>query len=357
VLDAKNYAELIDNIMHADQLMQLRSLREQFQRSIQITEQSQVENSVAQLNIYINDVHDAMIAKTIAIAERSMTGEGLGPPPVSYCYMLLGSAGRKEQTLASDQDSAIFYADHEAADEVKQYFLAFSHRIVSMLIELGYPPCEGKVQSDERLWCQSEREWSAQLDHWFKDASWESVRYLLIVADGRCIAGDSLLFARLRKLYEQRLLQHPHILKRMIDNTLHHKVLLGVLGHFITDRYGASAGCIDVKYGSYIPMVNSIRWLALQANIWNTSTLSRLEQLQQQSIISQSDYYTYRDAFLQMLSLRLVAGYRIENGLYEGNSKLHPKRLERSERKKLKQNLKLGKKIQKLVLLKFARLK
>jgi len=350
VLDAESYAELKNNIMHADQPAQLRSFREQLQRSIQLNELTQCENSVAQLNAYINGIHDAIIVRTIAIAERCMTGEGYGPPPVSYCYMLLGSAGRMEQTLASDQDSALLYEDHETTDEVKQYFLAFAHKIVTMLISLGYPPCEGKVQSNEYLWCQSERDWGNTLDRWFVDSSWESVRYLLIVADGRCIAGDSALYQRMRTYYEQRLLDHPHMLERMIENTLHHKVLLGMLGQLITDRYGEDTGCIDVKYGCYIPMVNSIRWLALQANIPDTSTISRLDQLHNKSIISKSEYTAYRDAFLQMLALRLKAGYRIKNGMYEGNGKLHPKQLKVSEIKKLKQNLRLGKKMQKLVL-------
>lgn len=354
-MDAGYYAELKDNIIQADQLLQLRRIRDRFQHAIQPAEQTWSESSsVAQYNACINELHDALISRTIKIAERSMTGEGLGPPPVSYCYLLLGSAGRSEQTLASDQDSALIYADHESADEVKMYFLAFAQKIVTMLTELGYPPCEGKVQSDQRLWCQSETEWIDQLNHWFSDASWESVRYLLIVADGRCIAGSSLLQERVRASYEQGIIQHPHILERMIDNTLHHKVLLGMLGQFITDRYGEAAGSIDVKYGAYIPMVNSIRWLALRANIRETSTLSRLEQLYQQGIITENDYVSYRDAFLQILALRLMAGFHTENNQYKGNSKLYLSKIDKREKRKLKHNLKLGKKMQRLVLMKFA---
>lgn len=353
-LGVGTFTKLKNDILNADQLPQLRSLRDQFQLSIQQNEQLH-KDSIAELNNLINDIHDALIVKTISLAEIRMVGEGLGPPPASYSYLLLGSAGRSEQTMASDQDSALIYEDHTASEKTKAYFLTFTQYVVSMLMELGYPPCDGKVQSNESMWCQSESEWKEKLEQWFQDADWESVRYLLIVADARCIAGDDLLFNRIRTFFEQGLVRYTNMLERMIENTVQHKVVVGIFGQFITDRYGDHVGSIDVKYGSYIPIVNSVRWLSLNAAISETSTLSRLEKLKERGQFSEEDYEKYRKAFLQMLSLRLLAGYHEEDGMYKGYSKLNPKRLDSDEIKRLKRNLRYGKEVQKLVLKEMAR--
>ena len=62
---------------------------------------------------------------------------------------------------------------------------------------------------------------------------------------------------------------------------MHHKISLGVFGHLITERYGEDAGGFDIKYGAYIPIVNGIRLLAIQAGILATSTLERIKQLKE----------------------------------------------------------------------------
>ncbi|MCR8659135.1 DUF294 nucleotidyltransferase-like domain-containing protein [Paenibacillus endoradicis] len=356
-MELAKFAKLKDEISSAKNIMQLRGLRDQFQQSTGHIEQLHGAYDIEQWNFHINDVHDTLIRKTVALAELRMVGEGFGPPPTSYSYLLLGSGGRSEQTLASDQDSALIYEDVLDNEEVKQYFIVFSGRVVEMLKQLGYPPCDGKVQSNELMWCQSETEWKDKLENWFTDASWESIRYLLICADARCISGNTQLFDSIRDYYKLGLFRHVTIMERMIDNTVQYKMLVGVFGQFITDRYGDHVGSIDVKYGAYIPIVNSIRWLALNNHVTSTSTLSRIDSLFDKEVISVSEYRQYREAFLQMLSLRLRAGHRMEAGYYEGYSKLNPKKLDSDEIRDLKKNLKIGKEIQRHVLREFGRLK
>lgn len=355
VLDVETFVKLKQNIHNADQFIQLRSLRDQFQLSIQHNEQIFHKDSIAMWNVQINEVHDAFITRTIALTELRMVGEGHGPPPTAYSYLLLGSAGRHEQTMASDQDSAFIFENEDNLEEIREYYKLFASKIVANLIELGYPPCDGKVQSNEDLWCQSVQEWETKLEAWYEDASWESIRYLLIVADARCIHGNDSLLLRIKAFYRECLAARPYILERMIENTVQHKMLLGVFGQFITDRYGEYMGSIDVKYGAYIPLVNCFRWLALSEGVATTSTLERIQQLGQAGVLTERELIAYRDAFEQMLSLRLMAGYEFVDGMYEGVSKLNPKRLEADEIKRLKKNLKIGRDLQRLVMKRYAR--
>lgn len=349
MLEPAKLAKLKEEISSAKNITQLRGLRDRFQQSTRHIEQTHGAYDIERWNVQINDVHDTLIRKTVALAELTMVVEGLGPPPTSYSYVLLGSGGRSEQTLASDQDSALIYEDTLHSEEVKEYYINFAHRVVDMLKQLGYPPCDGKVQSNELMWCQSVMEWKSKLENWFTDATWEAIRYLLIFADGRSIAGNDLLFNTIRDYYRLGLVRHVTIMERMIENTVQHRMLVGIFGQLITDRYGAHVGSIDIKYGAYLPIVNSIRWLALRNDISSTSTLNRMEHLVNKEVISVHEYDQYRAAFLQMQSLRLRAGHRLEAGYYEGNSKLNPKRLDPDEIRDLKKNLKIGKDIQKYV--------
>lgn len=356
-LEVIKFAKLKEEILHAKNVTQLRSLRNQFQRNSRYdVEQMQLSEDIAIWNEQINEIHDAFIRRTITIAELSMVGEGYGPPPTSYSYLLLGSGGRSEQTLASDQDSGIIYEERIGSQQSdKHYFLQFTQKIIKMLMDLGYPPCEGKVQSNEELWCQSDKEWKDKLEHWFDDATWESIRYLLIFADARCVVGDDFLFREVRNYYEQGLIRHASILERMIENTVQYKMLVGVFGQFLTDRYGENIGNIDVKYGAYIPFVNSIRWLALNSEIGHTSTLKRIQMLLDREIISEEEHSQYRAAFLQMLSLRLRAGYLEVEDYFEGKNKIHPKSLTSEEIKGLKRSLRIGKEIQRQVMREFGK--
>ena len=349
-LDDQKFAGLLLEIENVEEISQLRSLRDHFQQTTQFIEQLSDIDNIVQWYERINSVHDIIITKAIYLAEQSMIGGGLGSPPTAYCYLLLGSGGREEQTLASDQDSALIYQDVAASESTRQYFMQLANYIVSNLEQVGYPPCDGKIQSNQPLWCQSVMEWKKQLDTWIVDASWEAIRYLLIYTDARAVYGNDELYYSVRKYYADKLKSNPQILRRMIDNTIQYRMLTGIFGQFITDQYGETIGSIDIKYGGYIPFVNAIRWLSINEDIWPSSTLKRLDQLLYVQAINEVEYEELREAFLQLLMLRILAGHRQTNGFYESYGKVNPKRLDKKQIKKLKKSLRTGTKLQKKIM-------
>ncbi|WP_270170132.1 DUF294 nucleotidyltransferase-like domain-containing protein [Paenibacillus sp. SYP-B4298] len=300
----------------------------------------------------LNGVHDALIQRTIALAEAELARSGKGSPPVPYAYVLFGSGGRKEQTLSSDQDSGIIYQDVSesgASEGVAAYFEQLADTIVRLLQEMGYPPCDGNVISANPQWRLPLSGWSRQLDSWFEAAEWEAVRYLLIVADSRHVHGDAELLARLKNHYFSDMLARPVIIRRMLDNTIRHKMLIGVFGQLLKEQYGEDAGSIDIKYGAYIPMVNAIRLMAVQSEIRATSTLERLVALADKGIMTIQEAAEYKAAFLFFLKLRLIATEHNEDGMYMNNGKLASKYLTKDMIEELKQSLKLGKRLQRHV--------
>lgn len=331
----------------ADRVEGLRCLRDQIHEQM---EALLPLRPVEQLNEQLNETHDALIAKAIMLSEADMARMGKGSPPVPYAYLLFGSGGRKEQTLSSDQDSGMVYQDpEENGEEVKAYFLELCHLIVSNLIQIGYPPCEGKVLSSNPDWCSSLSEWRSRLEGWFAEPEWEAVRYLLIIADGRCVYGDENLAAAIKDIFYSDTLSHPVIIRRMIENTMRHKVLVGIFGQLLKERYGEDAGSLDIKYGAYIPMVNSIRMMAIQESIRETSTLERIRKLVEVGKLSAADGSLFEQAFRFILRLRLMTTEKLEEGLYANNGKLHSSKLTKEMTDELKSSLRQGKRLQRMV--------
>lgn len=344
-MDLKQSEALLATVNDITQLSQLRAFRHQFQQAF---EQSTFNEEVVQSNDVINKMHDSLIKRSIQLAELEMIGEGLGPPPSPYCYLLLGSGGRYEQTFGSDQDSALLFEHTDGnLEEHQLYFLKLANKVVQSLEQIGYSPCDGKVQSNVPMWCKDFSSWKEQVIHWFNEADWESIRYLLICSDARIVYGEKELYSKYQQFFYEEIQNTPHIYQRMIDNTIHHKVMVNVFGQLLTVKYGEQFGSIDIKYGAYIPFVNAIRWLAIRHGITATSTLQRLEQLYLLKQFTDDEYLEYRKVFIQFLQLRLLAGFVGVGDYYESFNMIHPKKIEKEVVSELKRNLQLGRKLQK----------
>jgi len=337
------------DIAGADNLDQLKSARERQQR---LLEARLTSSSPGEANDALNELHDALIARVLSLAENELARMGHGAPPVPYAYMLYGSGGRFEQTLHSDQDSGLVYSDaSDPAEEERNrtYFLNLAGTAVDYLNAIGYPPCEGNVTASNPEWCLNWTGWSEKIASWFAEPSWENVRYLLIAADGRPVWGDGDLADRLRGRYFGDLLGHPVIERRMLENTLRHKVLVGVFGQLLTERYGEDAGSLDIKYGAYIPMVNAFRLLAMRAGIRETSTLGRIGLLREAGLLEEEEAEEAKEAFALFLKLRLFASVPEEGGQISGTGKLSANKLTKDMIVDLKNALRTGNKIQRKV--------
>lgn len=340
-------AQLLSRIGAADNIVALRSLRDEIHEHM---EALLSEQPVEQFYAVLNEAHDALIKRAIALAEADLARMGKSPP-VPYAYLLFGSGGREEQTLSSDQDSGLIYDDPEEAEReaASQYFAELAQSVVEMLQKLGYPPCEGNVISTNPDWRLSLSEWGGKLNEWFEEPDWERVRYLLIVADSRSIYGESGLAEKLKGLFYTDMLENPVIVRHMLNNTMRHKMLVGVFGQLLRERYGEDAGSLDVKYGAYIPMVNAIRMMSIRAGLRETSTLDRIHSLGRQGKLSAEEASSYAGAFRLFLRLRLMATERSVDGMYTNNGKLSSRKLTKELTDELKTGLRIGKKLQRRV--------
>lgn len=302
-------------------------------------------------NEAINRLHDTVMVKAIQLAEVELVKNGLGTPPVPYAVVLFGSGGRREQTLWSDQDNGLIYADPPMEQEaaVLHYFQQLADRITGMLAIQGYPLCDGEVTCNYPRWNKPLRLWKEMLHDWQAEASWEAVRYLLIIADMRLIHGDPTLVDELLPGFIRESAARPLMLGRMLENTLRRKPALGLFGHLITERYGEDTGKFDVKYGLYIPFASGIRLLAIQHGIAETSTLGRIERLLAATDMEADLLKQWRHYFTSALYFRMMA-IAEEEGRFIPTSMLSIDSLSQTDRNEMKRALRSVRHLQKLVM-------
>lgn len=270
-------------------------------------------------NEQVNQLHDSLIHQVVIRAEHQVSKEW-GRPPAPFTFFLLGSAGRYEQGLLSDQDHGIIYKDHN--EDIAHYFTTLGNEISSGLEIVGYPLCEGNVMSSNPVWCRSSREWKVQVEQWLGNDDWKSIRYLLILSDARGLVGDCHYIDELIAYIFERVSLSAYFLQRMLANTQRIKKTIGVFGQFLVEQHGPHEGCIDLKEAAFFPYVNAIRLLAMKHKIMEKSSLNRLERLIQSEALPRELLIDIPQLFKQLLHYRLIYDQYVPvNQLTKGQTK------------------------------------
>ena len=293
-------------------------------------------------SIILNEWHDDIMKQTVhqSLARYALS---YGPPPSRFCFFVMGSAGRMEQGVWSDQDHGIIY--EENTESAKRYFVSLGKEISNGLAITGYPLCEGKVMASNPFWCRSLEEWRKQADEWTSEESWESIRYLLTFLDGRCLIGEeTYIFDVKRTAY--RFIHERQLINRIIENTKHIKKAVNILGHFLVETHGDYTGLLNIKETGLFPFVNAGRLIAISERLMFTSTYERL-QSQPPSILSAENKERLARQFLRLQEFRLQYGHHKD---YESGHYLFIDRLSKAEKKELKELIKAGQHLNEFVL-------
>ena len=133
-------------------------------------------------------VSDAILVRLIELAEAD-----LGPPPVAFAFVVLGSEAREEQTLATDQDNAIIFADGdpERTAAAQAYFLRLGDKVCGWLDLVGYRRCKGDVMASNPKWCQPLSAWRRYFTECVAAARPQDLLDVNVFFDFRCAYGQA----------------------------------------------------------------------------------------------------------------------------------------------------------------------
>lgn len=185
----------------------------------------------------------------------------------SGALMVLGSEGRGEQILKTDQDNALILGEGADWPDHHQHMLRFSDTLLS----LGYPPCPGQVMVSNPMWCGALPEWRTRIHRWADEAN---TLQLAIVTDMHGIAGDVSLVDRLRDVLFERVSRDDMLLSHYARPVLSFATPLNLFGSLKKPQHG-----INIKKAGIFPLVHGVRALALGQRIPETSTRARLQAL------------------------------------------------------------------------------
>ncbi len=340
---------LISEVYEAKSVEELRTVKEKlsFLAADKLSIGISAYDIVTMLSLINHDIHRRCI---------QLIKEELGPPPMEFCLFVSGSHGRMESLLSPDQDHGMIIEDREDYYEHEEYFIRFSRRLSEALITIGYPFCPGYIMSMNPTWRKTLKEWKLQIEYWFETQTPALSRYVTILFDAYPVYGPERLFTSLKE-YSFKLLEgHHEVLRVLHEEEGSHRVPIGFLGKFITEKEGSHKGELDIKRSGLIFVVEAIRILALMKGVRETSTLKRLTKLIEKGVIHWDDGEYFESAYQILLHYALKA--QVEKALEgkEIDTYLKPSRLSSYDRDVIRHAFKAVSALQDLVATEFGEL-
>ncbi len=281
---------------------------------------------------------------TLQLVER--VAEGFELPYVPWCWLVFGSEGRLEQTLATDQDNGIVFqaASAAEADTLRAAFLPFARAVNAALDTCGFPLCKGGIMAGNPAWCLSLDEWRGAFAGWLASAEPQAVLNSTIFFDFRPLYGQEALAEELRAWLLARAPEHPIFLRALADSTMNWESPLNWWQGFRYDDDKAHPHTIDLKRHGARPFVDAARIYALAHGVPGTNTVERLSAAAAPAGLQAHELAALIDAFQHIQRLRLER--QTGGGDAEAANRVDPDRLHELDRLILKESLKQARGLQ-----------
>lgn len=260
----------------------------------------------------ITTVSDAILEKII-----EFTIDDLGEPPVSFAFISVGSEGRGEQTLVTDQDNALVYEDSEEENRPKitEYFEEFGRRVCTCLDKAGYELCKGDIMAMNPKWCQPLSVWQGYFTQWIKKGSPQDLLEVNIFFDLRSVYGDQSFITQLRQTINALATSRAPFLQHLAQNSLSFSPPLDFFGN-IHAKSDDNSNTFDIKK-VIACIVGFARVFSIKNGLVETNTILRIEQLHKKGAINTSTYEEISEAYDYLMKLR----FRHQVGMIDAGEK------------------------------------
>ncbi len=230
----------------------------------------------------IAEINDALVTRLISLAVRTLDSGGLPRPASEFCWLSLGSDGRREQLVQTDQDSALVYADPPEGEResTRAYFLRLAGEVTSGLASCGFAPCPGNDMAVNPEWCRPLSGWLERIHSWIRVPNEEALLNAATFFDFRPACGDVELARGLRERITSEIVADRSSLILMAKNAAHNPPATGLWERLNVEKKGSYRGCFDLKLRAMKPVTEAVRVLALDRGVHAlTGTLDRLETM------------------------------------------------------------------------------
>jgi len=224
----------------------------------------------------VNELHRKLQAKLWQLLDHEQRF-------TQVTFIVMGSEGRSEQVVRTDQDNAVIFDENLDADALGLFCENFSRH----LIELGFPPCEGNIMVSNPAWRLTVSGFEQQIKTWFEDPKLEHFMNLAILFDAQAVVGDPQRLNQIKHILLTQITKRPMFLSQFSLAVLQFETPIGLFGRLITQKDAGHS--IDLKKGGIFPIIHGIRCLALELGIEKTNTHWRIREL--------IDHHVFDEAF------------------------------------------------------------
>lgn len=290
------------------------------------------------------DANSQMIGSAMAAIGRSfkqrlleLAEAELGPPPVPYCFLALGSMARDEQLILTDQDNALVLDNRFDQTLHDNYFQQLASFVCDGLAACGYSYCSGKVMATNPEWRQPLKVWQQYFQSWIAQPSAERLLHSSIFFDIDGVWGQIQWAEQLQQLVSKQARQQPLFLASMSRNALSRTPPLGFFKDFVMEQDGKQNNSLNIKRRGTAPFVDLIRIHALAIGSTQSNSFSRLQQIIAAAVLPKGRGEDLRDAFEVIAMTRIRHQAAALRNDEEPDNNVLPEQLSEFERKHLKE--------------------
>ncbi|WP_397446405.1 DUF294 nucleotidyltransferase-like domain-containing protein [Polaribacter sp. R77954] len=263
-----------------------------------------VTNIISEINYAITR---KIIAQNLQYFEQEI--------PVKFTWLTIGSQGRREQLLQTDQDNAIVFEDPEKLENTRAFFIKLATKINQDLAFVGFELCPAKMMAMNPKWCLSVTEWKQQFNDWITQPSEAKILLSTIFFDFNFMYGERTLADNIAKSIFESIHNYDLFLTYLGRNALQNPPPLSFFRSFLVEDTGEHKHQFDIKARAIMPLVDAARVLILSHAIKNiNNTKLRFEKLSELEPQNKDLYEACSIAFETLLY------FRTEEGLKNNNS-------------------------------------
>lgn len=273
-------AVLIHGLMNTLDLKEMRLIRDQAEQMLRYYLENELTmDFVASVMTEVNDI---IIKQAMRIAENSLSGEDDVLRKIPFCFLSMGSEGREEQLLRTDQDNALVYEDvpEALAEEAQEYFLKLGTAMVEVLLACGFASCPGDIMASNPKWVQPISKWKSYFSEWIIRPTEEAILSSTIFFDFRPVAGYLGLGERLSSHIYEEIQKKKIFLNFLAKNALMNPPPLGFFKDFVVEKSGEQKNNFDIKSRAMMPLADLARLLVLSHGVIGVNnTFKRFDRL------------------------------------------------------------------------------
>ncbi|EAY31960.1 DUF294 nucleotidyltransferase-like domain-containing protein [Microscilla marina] len=311
---------------------------------------SYLQNEVAVpfISNIITEINDSLIRKATSLATQKLQEKGWVVPDLQYAFLSMGSEGRKEQLLRTDQDHAIVYENPPKGEEqkAKEYFLELGKEVTRILLKCGFDACPGHMMANNPKWNQPVAKWEKYFHKWISEPDHNSLMHVSIFFDFRPVAGDESLAKNLRSFIFNEIKKTNLFLPYLAKKALTNPPPLSFFRSFIVEKSGQHKNEFDIKARAMVPLIDAARVLAYEYQLPGFN--STFERFAQVASINQGLAPLCEAA---AMGYEILMRHRAIQGLKNGNSGryLNPNKFNKLERQTIRNIFKTIEKIQEVL--------